>query len=110
MIPAITNVRALAYFSFVGTVLSGMGGLYLTYEFFGGREGPLGHLTRAATYAFLFGFGYGLPFGPFFGLVNGIGLGILLSLEFHRVRRHQRLYGSSPLLQTPLYGVSRGFL
>jgi hypothetical protein len=104
------DARALAYFSFVGTVLSALGGLFLTYDFFHGRDGPLAHLTRAATYAFIFGIGYGIPFGPFFGLVNGIGLGPLLALEFHRVRRHQRLYGSSPLLQTPLFGVSRGLL
>jgi hypothetical protein len=110
MMESLITVRALAYFSFVGTVLSAMGGLYLTFEFLGGREGPLGHLTRAATYAFLFAVGYGLPFGPFFGLVNGLGLGPMLALEFHRVRRHQERFGTSPIHQTTLFGVSRGLL
>ncbi len=104
------TARGLAYCSFVGTILSGMGGIYLTYEFFGGHQGPLGHLTRIFTYAFLFGIGYGLFLGPYFGLVMGVGLGILLSIEFYRVRRHQKLYGSSPLLQSPLFGAARGIL
>jgi hypothetical protein len=104
------TTNGMAYINFTGTVMSAMGGLYLTSDFLGGRDGPLGHLTRAAMYAVLFGIGFGLPFGPYFGLVEGIGLGLLLSLEFHRVRRHQRKLGSSPLMQSPLFGTARGIL
>ena len=102
--------KTLAWFGASGTLCDAMGGVYLTYDLLGGRTGPLGLVTRTATYGLIFGLGYGLVFGPFFGLVAGVGLGGLLGLEFWRVAYHQRKYGSSPLYNLPLYGVGRGLI
>ena len=102
--------KTLAWFGASGTLCDAMGGVYLTYDLLGGRTGPLGLVTRAATYGLIFALGYGLVFGPFFGLVAGVGLGGLLALEFWRVAYHQRRYGSSPLYNLPLYGVGRGLI
>ena len=102
--------KTLAWFGASGTLCDAMGGVYLTYDLLGGRTGPLGLVTRAATYGLIFALGYGLVFGPFFGLVAGAGLGGLLALEFWRVAYHQRKYGSSPLYNLPLYGVGRGLI
>jgi hypothetical protein len=102
--------KTLAWFGVSGTLCDAVGGVYLTYDLLGGRTGPLGLVTRAATYGIIFALGYGLVFGPFFGMVTGIGLGGLLALEFWRVAYHQRKYGSSPLYNLPLYGVARGLI
>ena len=102
--------KTLAWFGASGTLCDALGGVYLTYDLLGGRTGPLGLVTRAATYGVIFALGYGLVFGPFFGMVTGIGLGGLLALEFWRVAYHQRKYGSSPLYNLPLYGVGRGLI
>jgi hypothetical protein len=102
--------KTLAWFGASGTLCDAMGGVYLTYDLLGGRTGPLGLVTRSATYAVIFGLCYGFVFGPFFGLVAGVGLGGLLGLEFWRVAYHQRKYGSSPLYHLPLYGVGRGLI
>ena len=102
--------KTLAWFGVSGTLCDALGGVYLTYDLLGGRTGPLGLVTRAATYGVVFGLGYGLVFGPFFGLVSGVGLGGLLGLEFWRVAYHQRKFGSSPLFNLPLYGVARSLV
>jgi hypothetical protein len=104
----IATNRELAYLGLGGTVLDLLGGLYLGYDLLGGAQGPLALVTRAVTYSVIFALGYGLPFGTAFGLIAGVGLGVTLAVEFGRVSRHQRLYGSSPLYQTPVYGAARG--
>jgi len=104
----IVNERALAWFGLGGTLCDAVGGVYLTYDLLGGRQGPLGLLTRAATYGLLFTAAYGAALGPAFGAVAGIGLGSVLALEFYRVARHQRIYGSSPLYHLPWFGAARG--
>jgi hypothetical protein len=106
----IISDRALAWFGVAGTLSDAVGGLYLTYDLLGGAGGPLGLITRAATYGLIFALGYGSVFGPAFGAIAGLGLGGLLALEFWRVAYHQRTYGSSPLYHVRLSGAARGAL
>jgi len=100
--------RTLAFFGFFGTILDVMGGIYLTYDLLGGRDGPLSLLTRIATYCLIFGASYSVVLGPVFGIASGVGLGTILALEFHRLSRYQRLHQSTPLQQTPWFAVARG--
>lgn len=104
------STRILAYLGFSGTILDVMGGLYLGYDLLGGRDGPLSLITRIATYCLFFGLCYGIALGPTFGIISGLGLGIVLALEFHRLSRYQRLYKSSPLQQSPWFALARGFV
>ncbi|MDE2143707.1 MAG: hypothetical protein KGJ84_14960 [Elusimicrobia bacterium] len=104
----ILQTRTLAWLGLAGTVSDAVGGLYLTYELLGGNRGPLGLLTRAATYGLIFALGYGLAFGPFFGAVAGVGLGGILALEFWRVAYYQRTRGYSPLYNVRSAGAARG--
>ncbi len=108
--PISIDHHLLAYLGFTGTIFDAVGGLYLSYDLLGGKQGPLSLFTRSVTYAIFFGLGYGIPFGIYFGTVAGIGLGVILAFEQQRVARHQRLYGSSPLFNVPLFGVARGIL
>ncbi len=102
----IIDSRTLAWCGMTGTIFGAFGGIYLTYELLGGRRGPLGLLTRAATYGLIFGLGYSIFFGFAFGMISGAGLGLILALEYWRVARHQHLFGSSPLYDS-LFSVSR---
>jgi hypothetical protein len=85
--------HVIAGISIAGTVCDVMGGLYLAYDLLGGNNGPLRTLTRVVTYSLIFCLGYGLPFGLIFGplkglelaLVAGVGLGIILGLEYAHV-------------------------
>jgi len=106
----ITTSRFLAYLGLSGTILDVMGGLYMGYDILGGRNGPLSLVTRIATYSLIFSVCYGLALGPVFGIISGLGLGIILALEFHRVSYHQRLYKSSPLRQAPQFAIARGLV
>jgi hypothetical protein len=106
----ILGSKTLAWFGAAGTLSDALGGVYLTYDLLGGREGPLGLGVRAATYGLIFGLGYGLAFGVFFGVVAGFGLGGILALEFWRVAYHQRKFGSSPLYNLPFFGSVRGLI
>lgn len=74
--------HVLAGISLCGVLLDLMGGLYLAYDLLGGKRGPLRTLTRATTYALLFGLGYGAPLGLTYGLIAGPGLGLALGLEY----------------------------
>ena len=100
--------KTLAWFGLAGTVSDAIGGLYLTYELLGGNRGPLGLITRAATYGLIFALGYGLAFGPFFGAVAGAGLGSILAYEYWRLAYYQRNHGYSPLYSVRSSGAARG--
>lgn len=102
--------RTIAWFGAAGTLSDAIGGLYLTYDLLGGSGGPLGLITRAATYGLVYALAYGAAFGPWFGAVAGGGLGAMLAVEFWRVAYHQRTYGSSPLYHVRLSGVARGLV
>src|SRR6202021_3157815 len=64
--------HTVAVVSITGTCLDVLGSLYLAYDLLGGQHGPLRLLTRAVTYAVVFGLGYGLAWVFFFGCVSGI--------------------------------------
>ena len=66
--------HTLALISILGSSLDVLGALYLAYDLLGGEHGPLRTLTRAVTYAVLFGTGYGIALGPVFGLASGVAL------------------------------------
>jgi len=106
----ILSAKTLAWFGAAGTVSDAVGGVYLTYDLLGGREGPLGLATRAATYGLIFALGYGCVFGVAFGVVAGLGLGGVLALEFWRVAYYQRARGYSPLYGIGSLGAARGIV
>jgi hypothetical protein len=81
--------HTLALISIIGSSLDVLGALYLAYDLLGGEHGPLRTLTRAVTYAALFGGGYALAGGPVFGLATGVAHGITLAWEFSRASRHE---------------------
>src|SRR5579863_4575035 len=89
----VVDRHLIAGISIIGTVCDVMGGLYLAYDLLGGNNGPLRTLTRVVTYSFIFCVGYSLPLGLLFGplrgiaaaLVVGIGLGIILGIEYAHV-------------------------
>ena len=81
--------HTLALISIIGSALDVLGALYLAYDLLGGEHGPLRVLSRAVTYAVLFGTGYGLAMGPVFGVVTGAAHGITLGWEFSRASRHE---------------------
>ena len=58
------------------------GGLCLAYDLPGGARGPLGIVTRAASYGLLFTIGLTIGLGFPFGTLAGVGLGVLLGLEY----------------------------
>jgi hypothetical protein len=97
---AVIDRHLLAWLGVLGVAFDLFGGLYLAYDLLGGRRGPLRTAVRATTYSLVFGAlytaGVGLPFGP----VAGIGLGLLLGLE----------YGLSPGNETAslVFAVLRG--
>ena len=106
--PMVLSAHDVAAVNSVGSFLAILGSLYWAYELLGGQKGPMNGITRTVSYSLMFGVGYGLFLGPAFGVIGGLGLGTILSLEGLRVVRHQRLYGSSPLHNTPWFGTARG--
>jgi hypothetical protein len=82
--------RTLAAIALSGTALNLLGGLYLAYDLFGGKHGPLRTLTRAVTYGVLFFLGYVvfLPVG--FSALAALGTGSTLAIEFARAARGAR--------------------
>jgi hypothetical protein len=81
------SARFLAAVSLAGLGFDLFGGLYLAYDLLGGARGPLGIVTRAATYGLVFTIGYTIGLGFPFGTITGLGLGVLLGLEY---RLHQK--------------------
>ncbi len=66
-----------------GSLLGALGGLYLTYDILGGKDGPLSGVTRVVTYVALFGVTYSLGLGIKFGLVASLGMGLTLGYDFY---------------------------
>lgn len=99
----------LAWLSLAGIALDLLGGLYLAYDLLGGRRGPLRTLARAATYAVVFGALYtaGLPLD--FGPVAGVGLGVLLGVEYG-LRRGEAAGLIFAVLRGVVFGIAGGLL
>ncbi len=104
----IVTTRELAWCGAAGNFLAVLGSLYWAYEILGGQTGPMNLLTRTVSYSLMFTACYWFFLGPWFGIVAGLGLGVILSLENMRIVRHQRKFGSSPLHHLPSLGAARG--
>ncbi len=76
-----------------GSLLGALGGLYLTYDILGGKDGPLAGVTRVVTYAAFFAFFYSLGLGLRFGLITSIGMGLMLGYDFYLEARRVRIKG-----------------
>lgn len=91
-----------------GKVCDVMGGLYLAYDVFRRHAGPLGFLTRAATYSLMLAVPSWLALGAGFGAIAGFGLGGLVAFDYWVLARRQRHQRSSPLSQPWWSGLARG--
>lgn len=89
--------------SLTGVILDALGGLYLAYELFGGKNGPLRTVTKSVSYGVMFGGAYGLPLGVWFGLAGLFVSGPALSIEISR-RDARTLH---PVLDAPTFGLLR---
>jgi len=71
-----------------GSFLGALGGLYLTYDILGGKDGPLAGVTRVVTYMAFFLIAYSLGLGLKFGLITSLGMGLILGYDlFLEARR-----------------------
>ncbi len=100
----------LAGVSLVGTGCNVLGALYLAYDLLGGSHGPLRTLTRAVTYSVLFVAGYALALGPVYGLVAGIGLGLVLAVEFWRLGQIRATAQPQAKWEPLAFGFFRGLV
>ncbi len=79
--------------SLTGVILDALGGLYLAYDLFGGKHGPLRTITKSASYGVLFGCAYGAALGVWFALAGLVVSGPVLSFEIsHREGRDTRRF------------------
>jgi hypothetical protein len=76
--------RIINALSLSGTTLDALGGLYLAYDLFGARYGPLRVLTRLVTYSALCAACFWPLLGFWFGAIGAAVLGPLLALEYTR--------------------------
>src|ERR1700691_3439261 len=79
--------HTIAAIGLSGTALNLLGGLYLAYDLFGGKHGPLRTLTRAVTYGVLFFCGYVFLLPVRFSALAALGTGSTLAIEFARAAR-----------------------
>jgi hypothetical protein len=82
--------HTIAAIALTGTALNLLGGLYLAYDLFGGKHGPLRTLTRAVTYGVLFFLGYVVFLPVSFSVIAALGTGSTLAIEFARAARGAR--------------------
>jgi hypothetical protein len=82
--------RTLAAIALTGTALNLIGGLYLAYDLFGGKHGPLRTLTSAVTYSVFFFVGYVVLLPVSFSILAALGTGVTLAIEFARAGRGAR--------------------
>jgi len=76
-----------------GSLLGALGGLYLTFDILGGKDGPLAGVTRVVTYVVLFGIAYSLGLGLKFGLIASLGMGVILGYDFYLEARRVHAKG-----------------
>jgi len=76
-----------------GSFLAALGGLYLTYDILGGKDGPLAGVTRVVTYMAFFLITYSLGLGLKFGLITSLGMGLLLGYDLYLEARRVRAKG-----------------
>ena len=106
--------HTVAAIALSGIALNLLAGLYLAYDLFGGRHGPLRTLTRAVTYGVLFFFGYVLFLPVGFSALSAIGTGGTLAIEFARAARGARptrtVEALSSLVRSSCYGLGSALL
>jgi hypothetical protein len=106
--------HTLAAISLSGTALNLLGGLYLAYDLFGGKHGPLRTLTRAVTYGVLFFLGYVIFLPIRFSILAALGTGSTLGIEFARAARGARetrtVEALSSLVRGTCFGVGAAWL
>lgn len=73
--------------SLTGVVLDALGGLYLAYDLFGEKHGPLRLVSRLFTYSAILGLGYGATLGLWFGLAGAFVLGPAIEFQLWRRAR-----------------------
>jgi hypothetical protein len=78
------RVHVIALFALIGMGLDLLGGLFLAYDLFGRRRGPLRTLLRAILYCFIFVAVFSIALDWRFSLVAGIGLGLTFTYELGR--------------------------
>ncbi len=94
-----------------GSLLGALGGLYLTYDLLGGKDGPLAGVTRVVTYMFLYGIPFCLGLGLKFGLVAGLGMGIILGVDYYQEARRIHTKGKPMSWSTMvLLALARAFV
>lgn len=100
--------QVIPLLSLTGVVLDGLGGLYLAYDLFGAKHGPLRLLSRLFTYSAILGLGYGATLGLWFGLAGAFVLGP--SVEFQLWRRARGIVPSNRewLLMATVRGLAFG--
>ena len=76
--------HVIVLFALIGMGLDLLGGLFLAYDLFGRRRGPLRTLLRAILYCFIFVAVYSIALDWRFSLVAGIGLGLSFTYELGR--------------------------
>jgi hypothetical protein len=89
--------------SLTGVILDALGGLYLAYDLFGGKNGPLRTITKSVSYGQMFGSAYGLPLGVWFGLAGLVVSGPTLSLEIGR----REVRYAHPFFEALAFGLLR---
>jgi hypothetical protein len=106
--------HTIAAIALTGTALNLLGGLYLAYDLFGGKHGPLRTLTRAATYGVLFFLGYVVFLPVPFSALAALGTGSTLAVEFARAARGARqtrtVEALSSLVRGACFGLGSGWL
>src|SRR5262249_39587673 len=76
--------HVIALLALIGMGLDLLGGLFLAYDLFGRRRGPLRTLLRAILYCFIFVAVFSIALDWRFALVGGTGLGLTITYELGR--------------------------
>jgi hypothetical protein len=108
-LPVLTFDRHLiAAIALGGTALNLLGGLYLTYDLFGGKHGALRTLTRAVTYGVLFFIGYAVFLPVRFSALAALGAALTLAIEFSRAARNARHSGAADVIASAVRSICYG--
>lgn len=105
---SVTAEYFTAMTSLVGLTLDSLGGVFLAYDLLGGEHGPLRVLGRVVVYGVIFVLGYVLVLGPLAGAIAGVGLALLLGIEFSRAARNVTPTNRSDIVFASLRGVILG--
>ena len=100
--------HTIAAIALWGTALNLLGALYLAYDLFGEKQGPLRTLTRGVTYGVLFFLGYVTILPIRFSVFAALGTGGTLAIEFARAARGARPTRVVETLSSAVRGLCYG--